>query len=77
MTISKAIALRIKKYCRENHISYQALAKQSKIGKSTLYHIVKEQTKNTRVETLTKICNGMHINVQNFFEDSIFDEMQE
>ena len=64
-----SIGSRIKNLCEEKGITINALAAKSKVPVSTLKNIVYGNTKNPGIETITKICYALEIELSDFFED--------
>ena len=72
---SNMIVLRIKNLCNERNISINRLAKISSVKQSTLNSIMHHYSSNPRILTLKKICDGLNISLEEFFNDNIFKKM--
>lgn len=72
MYLKDAIELRINNLCNEQNITINKLCIMSGITQSTLANL--KVRKNTNVSTLTilRICRGLNISLQEFFDDPIF-----
>ena len=68
MTSGEAVRLRIEELCRENEITVNKLATMSGITQSTLNNIISGRNRSTTIGTIQKICDGLGITIQEFFE---------
>jgi len=75
MKISEAIRKRILYYCDKENLSINKLANKSIITQSTLNNIINQNSKNTKLLTIVRICDGLGIKVKDFFDDPIFDNI--
>jgi len=75
MTISKAVAKRILNLCEEREISINKLANLSAITQSTLNSIINGESKNPQLKTIAKICYGLDINLCEFFDSDLFNDL--
>lgn len=75
MTISVAVANRIKNICKDKQISINKLATMSCITQSTLQSIIDGNSSNPKLLTICRICYGLDISVSEFFDDKIFDNL--
>ncbi len=74
LNISEWTSKRLKTLCDEKEITLNKLATLSGITQSTLNSLVKGESKSPNLVTIKKICIGLNISIQNFF-DSSFDEL--
>lgn len=72
MTIGKAVAERIEELCKERKITLNKLSDICGITQSTLNNVVNGKTGNTTVSTVKKICDGLNISIIDFFNSSLF-----
>ena len=75
MTISKAISTRILNLCKEKNISINKLANVSFLTQSTLQSIVIGDSTNPKLLTISRLCYGLNITLEEFFSDNIFDDI--
>lgn len=75
--IIDAIVYKILSFCEENEISINKLAEKCDISQSTLQSIINFENKSIKIITLYKICCGMNITMQEFFKDSLFDNVND
>lgn len=77
MNIGEAVKLRILELCKENHITVNKLATMSGITQSTLNNIVSGRNNSTTVATVKKVCDGLSINVEDFFSADVFRGLEQ
>lgn len=75
MKISEAIAKKIDKICNEKDISVNKLASMSLLTQSTVQHLVNGDSKNPKLLTIIRICDGLDMSLQEFFADDLFRNM--
>lgn len=75
MKISEAIAIKINRICKEKNISINKLACMSCLTQSTLQHLANAESKNPKLLTIIRICDGLDITLQEFFADDLFRNM--
>ena len=75
MTISKAISIRIQQICKDRKISINKLANSSLITQSTLQSIIVGDSSNPKLLTISRICYGLNITLEEFFSDEIFNDI--
>lgn len=63
------IIKRIIEYCDLQQLSINKLAEKSNMTQSTLQSIISGDTENPTILTITKICLGLNISLNEFFED--------
>lgn len=72
MDLNDAIKLRIKNICKEKKITLNKLATLSGITQSTLENIMTNNTKYPRIITISYICQGVQMELKDFFDDTLF-----
>ena len=77
MNISSAVAQRILALCRERGITPNKLSIISGITQSTINNIINTGSKNPTVSTIKKICDGLEITLSEFFDDDVFNELEQ
>ena len=75
MTISDAVTAKIKKICSERKITINKLSNISGITQSTLENIVGGHSKNPKLLTIIRICDGVGITLKDFFSDPVFNRI--
>ena len=76
MNIGQAVRLRILDLCRERGITVNKLSYMCGITQSTLNNIVSGRNSTTTVSTVKKICDGLEISIQDFFDDKLFGNLE-
>ncbi len=77
MNIGEATRLRIIKLCMENNITINKLATTCGITQSTLSNIIGGRNNSTTISTIKKICDGLNISIQDFFDSYLFDNLEQ
>ena len=77
MTTKEAIANRIIELCRERNMAINALANASGVSPSTVYSMLNEKSQNPGVVSLQKLCDGWQITLRQFFDSSLFDDIEQ
>ena len=77
MNTKNAVANRIIQLCNQKNIAINALANVSGISPSTLYSVLNEKSQNPGIVTIKKLCDGLEISLREFFDDDIFDDIEQ
>ncbi len=77
MNTKNAVANRIIQLCNQKNIAINALANISGISPSTLYSVLNEKSQNPGIVTIKKLCDGLEISLREFFDDDIFDDIEQ
>ena len=77
MDISTAVKYRILNLCTENNITVNKLATISGITQSTINNIVSGRNKSATVSMIKKICDGLNISIQDFFNHELFIALEQ
>lgn len=77
MKIKEAVAQRIINLCKERNIAINALGNISGVNSSTIYSMLNTKSKNPGVVSLQKICDGLEISIRDFFNDPLFDNIEQ
>ena len=72
MNIGEAVKKRIVELCNQRGISFNKLSSMSGITQSTINNIVSGRNKSTTITTIKKICDGLGISVNEFFNSELF-----
>ncbi len=76
MELCYAIQNRIIDLCDEQDISLNKLATKSGLPFSTIFSIFYGKSKSPRLSTILHICEGFNIDLSEFFNDPIFDDVE-
>ena len=77
MNAKQAVAVRIQELCKERGITVNTLANMAGTSPSTIYSMLNEKSKNPGVVSLQKICDGLEISIRDFFNDPLFDNIEQ
>ena len=77
MGIKKAVVKRFKKLCAEKNIAINTLANQAGITPSTVYSMLDESRKDIGIVTIKKLCDGLDISIEEFFNSKIFRKLEQ
>jgi DNA-binding Xre family transcriptional regulator len=77
MKIGEAVNFRILELCRERGITLNKLATICGITQSTLDNIKKGNSKNQKIDTIKKICDGLEITIVDFFNTDYFVTLEQ
>ena len=77
MNTKNAVAERIIQLCNQKNIAINALANMAGISPSTLYSVLNEKSQNPGIVTIKKLCDGLDISLRKFFDDDIFDDIEQ
>ena len=77
MGIKEAVVKRFQQLCQERNLKYNELATRSGVTPSTVYSMMDERRKDVSVITVKKLCDGLDISISAFFNDQIFEELEQ
>lgn len=77
MKIGEAVKLRILELCEERQLTVNALANLCGVTQSTLANIVGGRNHSTTISTIKKICDGLEVEIGEFFCSPVFDDLEQ
>ncbi|MBR7178429.1 MAG: helix-turn-helix transcriptional regulator [Oscillospiraceae bacterium] len=77
MRIGEAVRLRILELCRERDLSMNKLSGMCGLTQSTINNIVSGRNNSATVSTIKKICDGLEITIQEFFDSHLFENLEQ
>ena len=77
MRIGEAVRLRILELCRERELSVNKLSGMCGLTQSTLNNIVSGRNISATVATVKKICDGLEIDIVQFFDCPLFRDLEQ
>ena len=77
MNTKEAVAKRIVDLCAEKNIAINTLANLSGISPSTIYSMLNEKSQNPGIVSIKKLCDGLDITLREFFNSTIFDDIEQ
>lgn len=77
MNTKEAVAKRILDLCNEHNLAVNALAAVSGVSPSTVYSMLNEKSMNPGVVSIKKLCDGLGISIRDFFDNDLFDDLEQ
>ena len=77
MNIGEAFKLRILELCRERDISINKLSNISGVTQSTVNNIVSGRNNSATISTIKKLCDGLEITIEEFFNSDLFRDLDQ
>ena len=72
MNITQSVKARIENLCTERNISLNKMCIICGITQSSVNNIINRKQKDVSLLTIVKICNGLNITINDFFNDEVF-----
>lgn len=77
MDIGEAVKERILELCREKNLSVNKLSNISGVTQSTVNNIVSGRNHSATISTIKKLCDGMGITIEEFFNSELFRGLEQ
>lgn len=77
MTLTQAVRKRIKNLLKEQNMNIWKLYKATGVSASTLTYFINKKRGLITLKTLLHICEGFGIELKEFFNDPVFDDVYE
>lgn len=77
MDTYNAVKDRILYLCKEKHFTINKLATESGVAPSTVKNILYGKSHNPGIVTLKMLCDGLGISLTEFFDDSVFVDLEQ
>lgn len=77
MNLQEAIRLRIINLCKEHNININKLSTLAGVRQSTINSIIIGDSKNVQVLTILRICLGLNMQLEDFFTDELFKDLDD
>lgn len=77
MNLSTAIGERVKNLLAERHFSQYELYKRGGVPRSTVCDVINNHKKRVSTDTVYQICSTLEISLQEFFDDPLFDNLDD
>lgn len=75
MKIAEAISKRLLNICNERNTSINKLASISCLTQSAVENIISCNSRNPKILTIFRICDGLGISLKEFFDDDLFENI--
>jgi len=77
MRSKEALCRRILELCDARGLSVNGLGQVCGITQSTLNNIISGRNNSTTVSTIQKICDGLEIDIPDFFDSDLFRNIEQ
>ena len=77
MSVGEAVRIRIIELCEARDISVNYLCNISGVTQSTVNNIISRRNNSTTISTIKKLCDGLDITIQEFFDSPVFDDLEQ
>ena len=77
MGIYDIVVERILFLCKEQGITPNGLSYASGVPQSTIKSILNGESKNPGIATIKKLCDGLNINIVDFFDTAEFRDLEQ
>lgn len=77
MKLYEAVGKRILEYCKDRNITPNKLCTMSGVIQSTINSIFSGRSKNPKLATIQYICTGLGITFKDFFDSTLFDNLED
>ena len=77
MKLSEAIAIRVSKLLNERNLSQYSLFKNGGVPRSTICDVINNKKKRVSTNTVYQICSTLGLTLSEFFNDPMFDELDD
>ena len=77
MTLTQAVRKRIKNLLKEQNMNIWKLYKATGVSASTLTYFINKERGLITLKTLLHLCEGCGIELKEFFDDPLFDDVYE
>lgn len=77
MNIGNAVKSRIIELCKSRNITINKLGTISGVTQSTINNIVSGRNNSTTILTIKKLCDGLNMTIIEFFNDEIFENLEQ
>jgi transcriptional regulator with XRE-family HTH domain len=76
MQLEEAVQKRIINLCEIQNITLNKLSTNSGLPYSTIFSMFYGKSKNPKLSTILHICEGLNIELTDFFNDPLFKDVQ-
>lgn len=75
MLVKEAISKRLLQICKDRNITVNKLASISYLTQSTVSNIINCSSRNPKLLTIVRLCDGLGITLSDFFDDKLFNDL--
>lgn len=76
MTLAEAVAVRLKRILKQKGYTQYFLYKEGGVPRSTVNNVIRASKGAARLETLYQICSTLGITLKEFFDDPVFEKVE-
>lgn len=76
MQLSEAVQQRIINLCKEQNITLNKLSTNAGLPYSTVFSMFYGKSKSPKLATILHICEGLNIELSDFFKDDLFKDVK-
>lgn len=77
LTTKEAIANRILELCNKRSLTINSLANSSGVPPMTIYSMLDSRSENPGIITIKKLCDGINIDLPDFFNTDSFRNLEQ
>jgi transcriptional regulator with XRE-family HTH domain len=77
LNIGEAVKERILELCQEQNITINRLSSMSGVTQSTVNNIVSGRNNSATISTIKKLCDGLGITIEEFFNSELFRHLEQ
>lgn len=77
MKLTEAVAIRLQKLLKQNNLTQYQLAKRGGIPRSTICVTVGAKQKTVKLDTVYQIADTLGMSIKDFFDDEIFNSLDD
>lgn len=77
MNLQEAVKCKVLNLCKERNITINKLSTLSGLYQSTVNSLINGASQNPKLLTILRICEGLDIELKDFFSDKIFSDLDD
>ena len=77
MGVKDAVVQRFQDLCFKKDIRFNELATRSGVTPSTVYSLMDPRRREVSITTIKKLCDGLEISLKEFFDASVFYDLEQ
>ena len=77
MNLQEAVKCKVLNLCKERNIPINKLSILSGLYQSTVNSLINGASQNPKLLTILRICEGLDIELKDFFSDKIFSDLDD
>ncbi len=77
MNLQEAVKCKVLNLCKERNITINKLSILSGLYQSTVNSLINGASQNPKLLTILRICEGLDIELKDFFSDKIFSDLDD